>query len=80
MFKWCNNDESNRTGIEIDNITTSNGYSKLINEPTHFVNNTSSSIDLIFSSDIKLLATVKWRRQFMKNIIIILYTRLWISM
>ena len=42
------------TGIELDNITTSAGYSQLINEPTHFVNKTSSCIDLIFSSDLNI--------------------------
>ena len=31
--KWCNNDKSNRAGIELDNITTSAGYSQLINDP-----------------------------------------------
>ena len=46
---WCYSDKSNRTGIELDNITTSADYSQLINEPTHFINKTSSWIDLIFS-------------------------------
>ena len=46
--KWCNSDESNKEDIELDNITTSAGYSQLINEPTHFVNKTSSCIELIF--------------------------------
>ena len=48
--KWCKSDKSNRAGIELDNITTSAG--QLINEPTQFVNKTSSCIDLIFSSDL----------------------------
>ena len=30
---WCNSDKSNRAGIELDNITTSAGYSQLINDP-----------------------------------------------
>ena len=46
--KWCNSDKSNRTGIELDNITNAAGYSQLINEPTHFINKTFSRIDLIF--------------------------------
>ena len=41
-------------GIELDNITTSAGYSQLINELTHFVNKTSSCINLIFSSDLNI--------------------------
>ena len=52
--KWCNRDKSNRAGIELDNTTTSAGYSQLINEPTHFVNKTSSCIDPIFSSDLNI--------------------------
>ena len=52
--KWCNSDKSNRAGIKLDNITTSAGYSQLINEPTHFVNKTSSCIDLVFSSDLNI--------------------------
>ena len=46
--KWCNSDKSNRAGIELDNITTSAGYSQLINEPKHFVNKTSFCIESIF--------------------------------
>ena len=52
--KWCNGDKSNSAGIERDNITTSAGYSRLINELTHLVNKTFSSIDLIFSSDLSI--------------------------
>ena len=48
--KWCNSDKSNRVDIEPDNITTSVG--RLINEPTQFVNKTSSSTDLIFCLDL----------------------------
>ena len=41
-------------GIELDNVTTSAGYSQLINKPTHFIHKTSSCIDLIFPSDINI--------------------------
>ena len=50
--KLCKRDKSNRAGIELDNITTSAGYSQLINEPTHFVNQTSSCFD--FFSDLNI--------------------------
>ena len=46
--KWCSSDKNNIAGLEIDNITTTAGYSKLINKPTHFVNGISFFIDLIF--------------------------------
>ena len=52
--KQCNSDIWNRAAIELDNITTSAGYSQSINEPTHFVNKTSSCIDLILSSDLNI--------------------------
>ena len=52
--KWCNSNKSNRSGIELDNITTSADYSQLINELTHFVNKISFCIDLIFSSDLNI--------------------------
>ena len=46
--KCCSSDKNNIAGLEIDNITTTAGYSKLINKPTHFVNGISFFIDLIF--------------------------------
>ena len=52
--KWCNSDQINRASRELDNITTSAGYSQLIYEPTHFINKTSSCVDLIFSSDFNI--------------------------
>ena len=36
----------------IDNITTTTGYSQVINKPTHFIKETSFFIDLIFSSNV----------------------------
>ena len=47
--KGCSSDKNNLSGLEIDKITTTIGYSQLINKPTHFINDTSSCIDLIFS-------------------------------
>ena len=57
--KWCISDKSNRAGSECDNITTSAGYSQLINKTTHFVNKISPCIDLIFSSDLNCLIEKK---------------------
>ena len=36
--KWCSSDKNNIAGLEIDNITTTAGYSQLIKKPTHFIN------------------------------------------
>ena len=73
---WCNSDKSNRAGIELDNITTSAGYSPLINEYTHFVNKTSSCIDLIFSSDLNITRNCGIEKTIHENVIMILYTEL----
>ena len=50
-WKWCTTDKNNTAGLEIDSITTASGYSQTINKPTHFINKSSSCIDLIFSSN-----------------------------
>ena len=49
--KWCTTEKNNAAGLEIDSITTASGYSQMINKPTHFINESSSCIDLIFSSN-----------------------------
>ena len=49
--KWCTTDKDNTAGLELDRITTTSGYSQIINKPTHFIDESSSSIDLIFSSN-----------------------------
>ena len=46
--KWC--DRGNKAGCELGNITTSAGYIQLISKLTHFINESFSYIDLIFSS------------------------------
>ena len=47
-LKWCPTDKDNIAGFELDRITTTAGYSQMINKPRHFINESSSSIDLIF--------------------------------
>ena len=41
----------NTAGLELDSITTTAGYSQMINKPWHFFNESSSCIDIIFSSN-----------------------------
>ena len=53
--KWWSSDRNNIAGFEIDDITTTAGYSHVINKPTHFINGTSSCIDLIFSSNVRFI-------------------------
>ena len=55
--KWYASDKNNTAGIEPDNITTTydyNDYNKMIDKPTHYVNESSSCVDLIFCSNVNL--------------------------
>ena len=52
--KWCASDKNNTAGIELDNITMTSGYNQMTDKPTHFVNESQSCIDLIFSSNVNL--------------------------
>ena len=52
--KWCASDKNNTAGIELDSITMTSGYNQMIGKPTHFINESSSCIDLIFSSNVNL--------------------------
>ena len=51
--KWCTTNKDSTTGLELDSITTTAGYR--INKPIHFINEPSSCIDLIFSSNASFL-------------------------
>ena len=62
----CNIDKNNRAGRELNNITTSAGYNLLIDGPTHFFDEISSWIDLIFSSDLILLPIVEMKVNSLK--------------
>ena len=48
--KWCSFDTSHNIGKELDTITLTAGYSQIIDKSTHFRNNLSSCIDLLFTS------------------------------
>ena len=56
-LKWFASDKNNTAGIELDNITTTFGYNQMIDKPTHYINESSSCIDLIFSSNVNLTKT-----------------------
>ena len=71
----------NIAGFEIDNITTTAGYSQLTNKPTHFVNGTSSCIDLIFTSNVSFTRNYEIERSiFTRNVITTLHMALLTSM
>ena len=46
---WWSDDINTTEGTNLFSLTSSNGFSQLINEPTHFHTNSSSCIDLIFT-------------------------------
>ena len=49
--RWWKNGITNSTGQEIDFLTSSAGYKKIIDKPTHVINNSMSCIDLIFCTN-----------------------------
>ena len=49
-FSWWCNDINTIEGSHLYSLTSSNGFSQLINEPTHIQTNSSSCIDLIFTN------------------------------
>ena len=53
--KWYSFDTSDNVGKELDTITSTVGYSKIIDKPTLFPNNSSSCIDLTFTSNPSIL-------------------------
>ena len=52
---WCINDKSNYEGTKIDCLATEYDLKQVINEPTHLLENSSSCIDLIFTSQPNLV-------------------------
>ena len=51
MFEIVYDWQDNTACLELGSITTTAGYSQMINKPTHVINQSSSCINLIFSSD-----------------------------
>ena len=52
---WYNHDKTNFEGIAIENISSQCGLYQVINKPTHISENSSSCIDLIFTSQPNLI-------------------------
>ena len=48
ISNWWKNDITNSVGQELDSLTSSAGYSQIIDKATHIVNNSMSCIDFIF--------------------------------
>ena len=52
---WYRNDSTDIEGSKIDILTSTFGFHQIINEATHILNNSSSCIDLIFTSQPNLV-------------------------
>ena len=50
LSQWHDKDSNTSEGISVENITSQFGLHHIINEPTHILENSSSCIDLIFTS------------------------------
>ena len=55
LNSWYANDSPNIEGSKFYILTSSYGFNQIIKEPTHIVNNSSSWIDLIFTSQSNLV-------------------------
>ena len=53
--RWWRLDKDNAEGWEINSLTSACGYSQLINKPTHVTKESSSCIDLIFTTSPNLI-------------------------
>ena len=56
LLKWCPSDQDIKDGQ--DTFTTTSGYTQIIGQPTHIMNDKSSCIDLLFTANSKLLCDV----------------------
>ena len=53
---WWKNDITNTPGQETDSLTSSGGYSQIIDKPTYVGNNSMSCINLIFCTNKKIIS------------------------
>ena len=71
--KWYSFDTSDNIGKELDTITSTAGYSQIIEKPTHFRNNSFSCIDLIFTSNPSILVDSGFEKLSLVVVIMISY-------
>ena len=58
VSKWCPNDKDSKAWQDTDTFTTTSGYTQMTGQPTHIINDKSSYIDLLFTTNSKLLCDV----------------------
>ena len=54
--RWWKNDITNSAGLELDSLTSSAGYTQIMDKPTHAVNSYMSCIDLIFCNNLNVIS------------------------
>ena len=55
---WWSLDKENAEGREINSLISACGYSQIINQPTHMTKDSSSCIDLIFTTSPDLISNI----------------------
>ena len=58
LSKWCASDKDSKTGQDTDIFTATLGDTQMIGQPTHIMNDKSSCIELIFTTNSKMLSNV----------------------
>ena len=69
--QWWVVDKENNEGLKISFLTSSAGYSQLIDQPIHITKESSSCIDLIFTSNPSFISTSGVELSLYKKFIII---------
>ena len=54
--RWWKNDITNSAGLELDSLTSSAGYTQIMDKPIHVVNSSMSCIDLIFCTNLNIIS------------------------
>ena len=54
--RWWKNDITNAAGLELDSLTSSAGYTQIMDKPTHAVNSSMSCIDFIFCTKLNVIS------------------------
>ena len=55
LCQWYKNDKTTTEGSKVANLSSQYGLKQIINQPTHILNNSSSCIDLLFTSQPNLV-------------------------
>ena len=71
--KCCPSDKDSKAGQDIDTFTTTSGYTQMIGQPTHIMNDKSSCIDFILPLIASCTVMLELSKLFMINAMIILY-------